>query len=153
MFEMIPYSRQGRSLFDPWSDLDDWGRRWLEGSGQPAWFGFSADLRQQGDNYVIEAELPGFEREDIEVTVYENRLTITARRQDSEKENQAQGENQDERGGYLRRERRWGRFSRSFELSGVDAEQIQASYSNGLLTLVLPRQEKRQPQSRRIDIH
>ena len=103
------------------------------------------DIRDAGDKFVLEAELPGFEREDIGIDLDGTTLVITARHSSESGE-------KDKDGNYLRRERKFGSFSRSFDVSGVDTEHISAAYKNGVLELTLPKQAARVPQARRIEI-
>ena len=77
---------------------------------------FRCDVQDKGDSYLLEAELPGFEREDIGIDLDGTTLVITARHSSESGE-------KDKDGNYLRRERKFGSFSRSFDVSGVDTEQ------------------------------
>ena len=89
---------------------------------------FRTDIRDQGDKFLLEAELPGFQKEDISLELKEGILTIKA----EHKENQDQ---KDDKGNYIRRERRYGSFSRTFDVSGIDENAITAVYNNGILEL------------------
>ena len=105
----------------------------------------SADIRDAGDKFVLEAELPGFDKGDIKLDVKDGILTITA----EHSENQEQ---KDAKGAYIRRERRYGSFSRSFDITGIDEGSITAAYNNGILELNLPKAVPVVPESRRIAI-
>lgn len=84
----------------------------------------------------VEAELPGFEMSDIDVTVLENRLTISGKREVQWPENAS----------VLRQERRIGEFSRSFTLPvEIDAEKVEASFTHGVLAITLPKAAAVQP--------
>ena len=98
-----------------------------------------------GDKFVLEAELPGFDKGDIKLDVKDGILTITA----EHSENQEQ---KDAKGAYIRRERRYGSFSRSFDITGIDEGSITAAYNNGILELNLPKAVPVVPESRRIAI-
>lgn len=140
MFELIPFSHGGLSLYDPFRLFDDWpGREGAAGRLSS----FRTDIREEEDRYILKADLPGCSRDDVEVTVENDRLTISARRSE---------ESGEENGGYLRRERSWGSFCRSFDLSAVDADRICAAYSDGVLTLTLPKKEQRRTASRKLEI-
>ena len=100
-------------------------------------FAFPVDVSENDDSYVVKASLPGIKPEDLDVTVRDNTLTITG-------EMRAEQENKDER--YHLRERRWGSFTRSIALpAGVDANNVQAEYENGILTLTLPKSQEARP--------
>lgn len=140
MFELIPFSSHGFPLYDPFRVFDGWlGRD--ESWGRLS--SFRTDIREEEDRYILEADLPGCSRDDVEVTVENDRLTICARRSE-------ESGAEDDRG-YLRRERISGSFSRSFDLSAVDADRISAAYSDGVLTLTLPKKERRTV-SRKLEI-
>ena len=100
------------------------------------------DVTENGKEIRLIAEVPGISREDLNVAVDKNVLTITGERK-------ATWDQTD--GAYYRVERNFGKFSRSFTLPvRVEADKIQASYRDGLLELVLPKAEEVQP--KRIEI-
>ncbi len=140
-FGMLPFERGSDNLFDT---FDNFTRDFFRSSNTslPA---FRTDIRDDGDKFVLEAELPGFEKGDISLDVKEGILTITAKHQSRE-------EHKDEKGGYIRRERRFGSFSRSFDISGIDESAITAAYTNGILELRLPKAVPAVPEARRIAI-
>ena len=99
------------------------------------------DILDQGDSYRMEAELPGFRKEDISLTVKEDVLTVAAHR---EKEQQA--------GQYVCRERPTGDVRRSFDVSAIEQEGIRATFENGVLVLTLPKASAVKPERRSISI-
>ena len=113
-----------------------------ESKSMPA---FRTDIRELDDHYLLEAELPGFRKEDIDLEVKEGVLTISASHEETE-------EKKDERGNYLCRERRSGSYRRSFDLTGIEEEAIAAAYENGVLKLTLPKRGEPEPQIRKISI-
>jgi HSP20 family protein len=91
------------------------------------------DVREEDNQYVLHASLPGVRPEDVNITVRDNTVTISG---------QAQEERAEERGRYIYRERRTGSFSRTLTLpTEVNAENAQADFTNGVLTLTLPKAE------------
>ena len=72
MFDLIPFAAKSRDLFDSF-DRRFWGE------GTAALGDFRTDIIEENDKYVLEAELPGFKREDISIDVEDDRLTITAK--------------------------------------------------------------------------
>ena len=91
------------------------------------------DVVSEGEDVVVRASLPGLKPEDISVTLDDRLLTI---------EGEASGDSESENGGYLLRERRVGRFSRSLRLPrSVDTDNAEPTYENGVLTIGFPRQE------------
>ena len=141
MFGMLPFERSDDNLFDT---FDNFTRSFFRDSNAtlPA---FRTDIREEDGKYVLEAELPGFDKGDIKLDVKDGILTITA----EHKENSDQ---KDEKGNYLRRERRYGSFTRSFDITGIDEAGITASYNNGVLELNLPKAQPAVPEARRIAI-
>ncbi|MBU3805427.1 MAG: Hsp20/alpha crystallin family protein [Candidatus Fournierella pullistercoris] len=137
MFGMIPFNREENSLFQY---LDNMEKNLFGGLGDVS--RFRCDIQDKGDSYLMEAELPGFEKEDISVDVDGERMQIVARH------NSEKGE-KDDKGNYLRRERRFGSFSRSFDVTGIDTDNIKAVYKNGVLELTLPKKEQNKEESTR----
>ena len=90
------------------------------------------DVREEEEQYILEAELPGMSEKDVDVRVEDNMLTLK-----SAKEEENEGRNDE---GYLVRERRSRSFSRSFVLpKDVDRDKVEARFKNGLLTLTMPK--------------
>lgn len=143
MFEMMPFTRShGVDLYHPFRDLEELERSMFGTSGVNA---FRTDIRDTGDAYVLEADLPGMKKEDIHIDIDGDRLSISAERSASKEE-------KDEKVGYIRCERSYGSFSRSFDISGIRGEDISAAYEDGVLKLTLPKQTKTVPASRRLEI-
>jgi HSP20 family protein len=93
-------------------------------------------FRDKEGNVVIRAELPGLRPEDITVTCEHRRLTISGERKPEGAEN----------GGYHRRERPWGKFSRSIDLpADLDLDRAEAKFQQGVMTLRIPRAEAARP--------
>jgi HSP20 family protein len=89
---------------------------------------FQVDVIDNEDAYIIQADLPGMEKEHVQIEYDNNYLTIIAKREEkaaSEKDN------------YIRRERRAGEFRRSFYIENIDMDQVDASFENGVLTINL----------------
>ena len=141
MFGMIPFSRNDDNFFDI---FDNFERKFF-GNSNAVLPDFRTDIRDAGDRFVLEAELPGFNKEDIHLDVKDGILTISAQHDENKEE-------KDDKGGYIRRERRFGSFSRSFDITGIDESHISASYNNGVLELNLPKAQPTVPEARRIAI-
>lgn len=141
MFGMIPFERSDDNFFDL---FDNFERKFF-GNSNAALPDFRTDIRDAGDRFILEAELPGFQKEDIKLDVKDGILTISAQHSDNKDE-------KDGKGDYIRRERRYGSFTRSFDITGVDEEHITASYNNGVLELNLPKAVPVVPEAKRIAI-
>lgn len=105
---------------------------------------FKTDVTDEGDHYLLEADLPGFNKEDIHLDLADDTLTIRAERHsNAEKKEKHQ---------VVRVERSYGSYCRSFDLSGIEAENIKAKYADGVLQLILPKKAEIVPASRQIEI-
>lgn len=106
--------------------------------------GLALDLEENGDEYTVRASLPGFQPEDVNVSIVGDTLTI-----------QAQHNAQEERKGtnYLLRERRLGSLSRTVTLpTRIQADAAQARFENGELILTLPKAEDTKPRQIKINV-
>ncbi len=143
MFELIPFERHlNRASFDPFRDFDELERRFF-GNAAPAVSAFRTDVIDNGDAYILEAELPGFSKENISLDIENDCLTITAERKKEDKE---------EKKNYVKRERFYGSFSRSFDVSGINVDGITASFNDGILKLDMPKKVETVPPVRKLEI-
>ena len=116
------------------------------GESRSGFFTPRVDIHERKDHYEISAEMPGIRKEDLDVTLENGVLTVEA------EVNQTAPQDEDSR--VLRQERRYGKFSRSFNLGkGIDENDIDATFKDGVLTLTVPKHETKKPVSRRIQIH
>ena len=97
------------------------------------------DVRDEDERYVVEAELPGLSEKDVKLELKDSTLFLsTAKSENKEEKN--------EKGRWLRKERRDFQFSRSFTLpEDVDTEKIEAKFRDGLLTIALPKKPESSP--------
>lgn len=139
MLKLVPFaSKNSMGAYDPFYDMD----RFFSSNALNA---FRTDVKDAGNAYEVEMDLPGFKKEDIHLDVENGFLKVSAERH-------SDAEKKDENGGLLHSERWFGSYSRSFDLSGVDESGVTASYDGGVLKLVLPKKAEEKPQSRRIEI-
>lgn len=104
------------------------------------------DIKEKNGHYEISAELPGVDKKDIQVNINDGILVIEA------KINHEDTEEKD--GRILRRERRYGKFMRSFDLGGdVREKDIKASFKDGVLKLEAPKTVETAPKRHRIEVH
>ena len=143
MFELFPFDRHSRNMagFDPFRMLNEMDRRFF--TGVPSVSVFNTDVIDTGDAFKLECELPGFKKEDIKIDIENDCLTISAERSSDDK---------DEKDNYVKRERFYGSFTRSFDVSGINVDNIEAGYSDGVLTVTLPKKAAEVPASRRLEI-
>lgn len=133
-----------RNPFDEIEDLFDRMGRSFEDSGLTRFQDISLDLVDTDDSIEVVADLPGFEKDDLDVSVRGRQLSISADRSEStdlDEEN------------YVRRERTQRSVSRTVTLPAeVKREEVTAKYRNGVLTITLPKMEPEAEDSSSIDI-
>lgn len=143
MFELIPFGGHRVSVYDPFRAFDEMERSFFGNGQNSALSAFRTDVIDTGDAYKLDAELPGFKKEDIKIDVENDVLTISAERKAESDENKPN---------FVKRERFYGSFSRSFDVSGIEVDGIQAAYNDGVLTLTMPKKVETAPASRRLEI-
>ncbi len=95
------------------------------------------DIMEKDNEYIVKAETPGMKKDDIKITMQDNVLSIKGEKKEEVKE---------EDKNYHLCERRYGKFVRSFRLpTPVEAKKINASYKDGILSIVLPKSEEAKP--------
>ena len=141
MYGLTPFGGTGFDLWNAFSDFD----KSFFGSNMPM-NNCRTDIRDDGDKYVMESELPGFEKEDIKLDINGSQLTIAA-------EHSTNNDEKDEKGNYIRRERTFGSYKRSFDIGDINTDAITAEYKNGILTIELPKNSSEAPVARRLEIN
>ena len=141
---------QEMTTFNPWREMEEFEKAFFSnpfGSffNTPALNQFRTDVTDEGDHYLLETDLPGFEKKDITLDIHDDMLTIRAERK-------SKVEEKDKKDKVIRMERSYGSYQRSFDISGVDADQIKAKYTDGVLRLTLPKLERTLPKGRRLEI-
>src|SRR5215216_6208769 len=108
-----------------------------QGSGTATAWAPALDISERKDAYLVTAELPGVEADDLDITMEDGLLTIQGERHFAHDSSEQQ---------FHRVERRYGAFRRSITLPAqVQAEQIEASFDNGVLQIVVPKMEEAKP--------
>ncbi len=140
MANMITY--RNRSPFFPESRMfEDFMRPFFTGTHAS----FPVDVRDLGNSYLLEAELPGVSKDGIHLNLDDGVLTIRAEWQ--QETNDENGKN-----GYLISERKYGSVERSFSVENIREEEITAEYTDGVLRLTLPKNVPAVKQARKIEI-
>lgn len=146
MFGLTPYERRNTvGYYNPFKELEEFERSFFSPRTFEAFEAFKTDIKDEGDKFVLEAELPGFDKSDIDIDLRDGTLTIKAEHSDSNDKN-------DKEGNYIRRERSYGSFSRSFDVTNIDENAIGAEFKNGILELTLPKKEDKEEPIRKIEI-
>ena len=149
MLNMVPYRSNrnvaSRGFFDDFTS--DFFKPLLDGFGmiRPDQ-AMKVDVKDEGDRYTLEADMPGVSKDNLKVEVANGTLTISA---DYDEKKEEKGEDDK----YVYRERRCGSMRRSFNVEGIREDDITAEFKDGVLKLTLPKQEvKAIPEARAIQI-
>ena len=113
MFDLLPFERRRNDMMN---FFGDWGKDFFGEMGDQI-SAFRTDIMDKGDHYLLEAELPGFDKKDIDIDINGDTLTISAKHE---------ANTEDKKDNYIRRERSYGSFVRSFDVSTIDAANIKA---------------------------
>ncbi len=138
MARLIPYNRRKDELvntgfgdfYNMLDDFfnDDWGTR-----RSLAHDTFKVDVKEDEKSYSIEAELPGVNKDEVDISLDDGRLQITVTREDKVEEDKKD---------YIHRERRYCSMQRSLYLADADGTQVKAKLENGELKIDVPKKEK-----------
>ena len=138
MFDLMPFNKD-TSLENYLNNLE----RELWGNSNRNFSGFKTDIIEESDKYILRADLPGVNKEDITIDISDNFLTISSNQKE---------ESQNQEKNYIRKERYYGSYSRSFDISNVKEEEIKAKYDNGVLEVVLPKKQEERREIKKINI-
>ena len=136
-----------RSNVAPWGLADEFNQLWQEFNRPLGWIEQSAgspamDVRETPEAFVIEADVPGMKKEEVQIEVADNVVTLKGERWGQREENKKD---------YHLAERQIGSFRRSVAIpGGFDVGKVAAKFDNGVLTITLPKQEEKKP--RRIEV-
>lgn len=150
MFEIRPYRTSSRSALNPFREIEELERQFFDAPFRSfmtngGFAEFKTDITDEGDSYLLETDLPGFDKNDIHLDLSGDTLTIEAERH-------SQHEQKEKRDKYVHVERSYGKYSRSFDVSGIDTDGIRAKYDNGVLKLTLPKKQAAVPESKHLAI-
>ena len=140
---MMLMPRRNFDLFDDDFFNDDF----FGGKEKNTFNSMKTDVKETENSYILEVDLPGYSKENIKIDVEDGYLTIDAKVEKSE--------NDEEKGKYVRRERFTGEMSRSFYVGeDVKVEAVKASFKNGILNLEVPKvdQEKKKSEKKYVEI-
>jgi HSP20 family protein len=138
MAGLIPFNRKRNDLmnigFDDFSNmLDDFFTGSWPVQRSLAADTFKIDIQDNDTEYIIEAELPGVKKEDVEITLNEGRLNLSVKKEEV---------SEDKSKKFIHRERRYAQMSRSILLADSNDEGIQAKLEEGVLTIKVPKKEQ-----------
>lgn len=148
MFE-LSRRNNNKALYNPFREMDEIEKKFF---GEPFGFftgggidEFKTDIKDEGDHFELEADLPGFDKKDIHLDINGDVLRISAERH-------SEHEEKDKKGKFVRCERSYGSYSREFDMSNIKSDDIKAKYENGVLKLKLPKKEQTLPESKHLEI-
>ena len=138
MTGLVPFNRKNSGLLNTGFDefynmLDDFFTDSWSPRRSLARDTFKINVQQNEEVYLIEAELPGINKDEIDINLNEGRLIISVKREENINE---------EKKNYIHRESRFSSMSRSVYLADADTKGIKAKLDNGVLNITVPRQEK-----------
>jgi len=136
--KLVPFTKERNELARLHRDMDDLVSSFFGGRPLTLWsereFWPAVDISEDESSITVKAEVPGCKPEDIDISVQGNILTISGEKKYEEEKKEK---------GYYYAERSFGSFRRELPLgSEVDASKIDASYKNGILTILLPKSER-----------
>ncbi|MCD2346865.1 heat shock protein Hsp18 [Clostridium guangxiense] len=105
---------------------------------------FNVDVKEDENQYTVEADLPGIKKEDITLEYQNNYLTISAKRNNV---------TEDKTSNYVKKERSYGEFKRTFYIDNVDENSVDASFKDGVLKVSMQKRDKTMNNKKRFDIH
>jgi HSP20 family protein len=118
-------------------------RYWGAGEVPSTLAPYAVDVHEDADHFYVEAELPGFSKDEVDITFEDGVLTVRADRKEEKREG---GETQGKNRQPLHVERRWTRFERSFTLpTAVNENSVRAALENGVLTITMDKREEVKP--------
>ena len=104
------------------------------------------DIYEKDDKCNIEVDVPGFDKKDVKIEVDDNDyLTITA-------EKTLESNDEDNDRNYVRKERSYGKYQRSFYVGDIEKENIDASFENGILKVIMPKKEEEKSSKKTIEV-
>ncbi|KAB3529201.1 Hsp20/alpha crystallin family protein [Alkaliphilus serpentinus] len=133
--DLVPFNR-GRKEMESFFD------RFFHNDGfmpVSSGMGMKVDIKENDNEYLVEAEIPGVDKEAIQLDYQNGYLTISVENNE---------EYNEERENYIRKERRSGRVSRSFYVEDINEEKIEAQYRDGILKITLPKSGEKKKKNR-----
>lgn len=110
----------------------------------PSIKGMQCDIYEKDNEYHLEMDIPGYQKDEIKIECHKGTLTVKAEKNEVSEE-------QDEKKNYIKKERKYGKIERSFYLGDIEEENIHAKYDNGILEIIVP--EKKEIEKKTIEIN
>lgn len=147
MFGLVPFVRRNNEVKerDSFWDFDNFFNDFFSVPILKGWDNnpLRADIRETDKEWLIDAELPGVDKKDIQIDMNDGYLTISTTQNNEVNE---------EKENYIRRERTYGCYKRSFHIENVKEDDIKATYKDGILSVALPKAEPDKKKNVKIQI-
>lgn len=150
MFNIVPFARRnsGVQKYNDLFDIENMFEGFFNDRFFPTLYKNSTqmkvDVKETENEYVLEAELPGIKKEDVNLQIDDDRLTISVQKNEQTEE---------EKDNYIRKERSYSSMTRSFGIANVDTENVNAKYENGVLLVTLPKKQQKVIKGKQIEIN
>jgi len=150
MFDLVPFARRSSGIQKDSNlfDIEGIFENLFNDKFYPTLYRNSSqmkvDIKENEKEFVFEAELPGTKKEEMSIHIDDDRLTISVQKNvqtDEEKDN------------YIRKERSYSSMTRSFSISNVETESVNAKFENGILFITLPKKQQKAIKSKQIEIN
>jgi len=150
MFDLVPFARRSSGIQknNDLFDIEGIFENFFNDRFFPSLYKNSAqmkvDIKENEKEFIIEAELPGIMKEEVNLQIDDDRLTISVQKNeqtDVEKDN------------YIRKERSYSTMTRSFAFSNVETDNVNAKFENGLLFITLPKKQQKAIKGKQIEIN
>ena len=147
MFELTRRNNNHVNTYNPFREMEEFERNFFANPffGTSDFAEVKTDVTDEGDHYMLEADLPGFEKKDIKLDINGDTLTVSAERHSKVEEKHKKDK-------VIRMERSYGSYSRQFDVSCIDTDNIKAKYENGVLKLTLPKKQEELPEGKHLEI-
>ncbi|MGN0143653.1 MAG: Hsp20/alpha crystallin family protein [Clostridium sp.] len=157
MFGIIPFKTNNSSAKDGYRGnlFDDFfSNDFLAPIGMDSEMSkFKVDVKETDKKYIVSADLPGVDKKDISVNYKNKYIVITAKREEEHEEKDEKDEKGEKKEhSYLRKEKTYGEFSRSFYFDNIQPDKINAKFENGVLKVELPKQVKEEDKATKVEI-
>ena len=150
MFDIAPFTRRNSGIqkYNDLFDMENFFEGFFNDRLFPTLYKHSAqmkvDIKENENEYILEAELPGIKKEEVNLQIDDDRLTISVQKNE---------QTEDEKDNYIHKERSYSSMTRSFGIANVDTEKVNAKYENGVLLVALPKKQPKTIKGKQIEIN
>ena len=144
MLNLTPYRKHNNeaAMYNPFRELEDFERSIFAPDTLAS---FRTDIEDEGDKLVLSADLPGFDKDNVQAHLEDGYLTVTANKSSEQDEKNEK----DQKGRYIRQERYSGSCSRSFYVGDIRPDEVKCSYESGVLRIRIPKRDMQLPEGRK----